>query len=82
MGGNDRAIGWFLAAIRCRPRGNSVLLSPISTSRSSPTAASMNGLAPRGGERALYGAYRAQQERSMVVRRMAEQARREGRSGA
>jgi two-component system, chemotaxis family, protein-glutamate methylesterase/glutaminase len=33
-------------------------------------------------ERALYKAYRAQHERSMVLRRVAEQARREGTSGA
>lgn len=33
-------------------------------------------------ERALYTAYRSQHERSMVVRRMAEQARQQGTSGA
>jgi two-component system chemotaxis response regulator CheB len=32
-------------------------------------------------ERALYGAYRAQHERAVLVRRMAEQARREGEPG-
>jgi two-component system chemotaxis response regulator CheB len=33
-------------------------------------------------ERALYEAYRAQHERSMVLRRMSERARRDGASGA
>lgn len=46
------------------------------------TLETLGAIQAEAWERALYGAYRAQHERSIVVRRMAAQARREGASGA
>jgi two-component system chemotaxis response regulator CheB len=45
------------------------------------TLETLGAIQAEAWERALYGAYRSQHERSMVVRRMAEQARRQGASG-
>ena len=46
------------------------------------TLETLNAVQAETWERALYGAYRAQQERSMLLNRMAEQARRQGASSA
>jgi two-component system, chemotaxis family, protein-glutamate methylesterase/glutaminase len=46
------------------------------------TLETLGAVQAQAWERALYGAYRAQHERSMLVRRMADQARREGASSA
>ena len=45
------------------------------------TLETLGAIQAEAWERALYGAYRSQHERSMVVRRMAKQARREDGSG-
>jgi two-component system chemotaxis response regulator CheB len=45
------------------------------------TLEALGAIQAEAWERALYGAYRSQHERSMVVRRMADQARRQGASG-
>jgi two-component system, chemotaxis family, protein-glutamate methylesterase/glutaminase len=42
------------------------------------TLESLQSIHAEAWERAFYSAFRAQQERSLVVRRMAEQARRDG----
>jgi two-component system chemotaxis response regulator CheB len=69
-------------AARCRRSSRDGLVRYRCHTGHAYTLESLGEIQAQAGERALYGAYRAQQERSIVVRRKAEQARREGRSGA